>query len=159
MSPDRPRCGLWPRADRQAHSPACVEALRESGIAPFQASDSRSSSVAASNHSASASAIRRSSWARRLSAHTGAAFAREIAPHSRIGLPMKLYQYYRSSAAYRVRIALSFKGIPWETALIDLRAPVSAQHTPEFRAVNPEGLIPVVVEGDTTIAQSLAIIE
>src|SRR5438046_9118350 len=72
---------------------------------------------------------------------------------------MKLYQYYRSSAAYRVRIALSFKGIPWQTALIDLRAPVSAQHTPEFRAVNPEGLIPVVVEGDTTIAQSLAIIE
>jgi len=36
---------------------------------------------------------------------------------------------------------------------------VSAQHTPEFRAVNPAGLIPVVVEGDTTIAQSLAIIE
>ena len=72
---------------------------------------------------------------------------------------MKLYHYYRSSAAYRVRIALNFKGIPWETALIDLRAPVSAQHTPEFRAVNPAGLIPVVVEGDTTIAQSLAIIE
>ena len=72
---------------------------------------------------------------------------------------MKLYHYYRSSASYRVRIALNFKGIPWETALVDLRAPVSAQHTPEFRAVNPQGLIPVVVDGDTTITQSLAIIE
>src|SRR5437660_12517353 len=72
---------------------------------------------------------------------------------------MKLYHYYRSSAAYRVRIAINFKAIPWGTALIDLRAPVSAQHTPEFRAVNPEGLIPVVADGDLTITQSLAIIE
>lgn len=72
---------------------------------------------------------------------------------------MKLYHYYRSSAAYRVRIALNFKGIPWETALVDLRPPVSAQHRPEFRAVNPQGLIPVVADGDTTITQSLAIIE
>jgi maleylacetoacetate isomerase len=72
---------------------------------------------------------------------------------------MKLYHYYRSSAAYRARIALNFKGIPWETALIDLRPPVSAQHAPEFRAVNPQGLIPVVADGDTVITQSLAIIE
>ncbi|HEY0767152.1 MAG TPA: maleylacetoacetate isomerase [Steroidobacteraceae bacterium] len=72
---------------------------------------------------------------------------------------MKLYHYYRSSAAYRVRIALNFKGIPWEPALVDLRAPTSAQHTPEFRALNPQGLIPVVADGDTVITQSLAIIE
>lgn len=72
---------------------------------------------------------------------------------------MKLYHYYRSSAAYRVRIALNFKGIPWETALVDLRAPVSAQHRPEFRAVNPQGLIPVVTDGGITLTQSLAIIE
>src|SRR2546430_9084164 len=72
---------------------------------------------------------------------------------------MKLYHYYRSSAAYRVRIALNFKGIPWQTELVDLRAPASAQHTPEFRALNPQGLIPVVADGDTTITQSLAIIE
>jgi glutathione S-transferase len=51
---------------------------------------------------------------------------------------MKLYHYYRSSAAYRVRIALNYKGIEWETALVDLRPPVSAQHRPEFRAVNPQ---------------------
>ena len=72
---------------------------------------------------------------------------------------MKLYHYYRSSAAYRVRIALNFKGIPWQTELVDLRSPASAQHTPEFRALNPQGLIPVVADGDTTITQSLAIIE
>ena len=72
---------------------------------------------------------------------------------------MKLYHYYRSSAAYRVRIALNLKGIPWETALVDLRAPRSTQHTPEFRALNPQGLIPVVADGDTVITQSLAIIE
>src|SRR5256885_16938261 len=71
---------------------------------------------------------------------------------------MKLYHYYRSSAAYRVRIALNFKGIPWHTELVDLRSPASAQHTPEFRALNPQGLIPVVADGDTPITQSLAII-
>ena len=72
---------------------------------------------------------------------------------------MKLYHYYRSSAAYRVRIALNLKGIPWQTALVDLRSPANAQHTPEFRALNPQGLIPVLADGDTTITQSLAIIE
>jgi maleylpyruvate isomerase len=72
---------------------------------------------------------------------------------------MKLYHYFRSSASYRVRIALNFKGLPWETALVDLRAPTSAQHTPEFRAVNPQGLIPVLADGEQVITQSLAIIE
>jgi maleylpyruvate isomerase len=72
---------------------------------------------------------------------------------------MKLYHYFRSSASYRVRIALNFKGLPWETALVDLRAPASAQHTPEFRAVNPQGLIPVLADGEQVITQSLAIIE
>ncbi len=70
---------------------------------------------------------------------------------------MKLYHYYRSSAAFRVRIALNFKGIPWETALIDLRAPVSAQHTPEFRAVNPEGLILPRPAADRAQVRSLAL--
>jgi maleylpyruvate isomerase len=72
---------------------------------------------------------------------------------------MKLYHYYRSSASYRVRIALNLKAIPWETALVDLRAPANAQHRPEFRAVNPQGLIPVLADGATIITQSLAIIE
>ena len=72
---------------------------------------------------------------------------------------MKLYGYFRSSATYRVRIALGVKGIAWETAVVDLRAPVSAQHTGEFRALNPQGLIPVLVDGECSLTQSLAIIE
>jgi maleylacetoacetate isomerase len=72
---------------------------------------------------------------------------------------VKLYGYFRSSAAYRVRIALSLKGIAWEAVIVDLRAPVSAQHTPEFRALNPQQLIPVLQDGAHTLTQSLAIIE
>ena len=72
---------------------------------------------------------------------------------------MKLYGYFRSSATYRVRIALNLKGIPWQSVVVDLRAPVSAQHTREFRDLNPHGLIPVLVDGEHTLTQSLAILE
>jgi len=72
---------------------------------------------------------------------------------------VKLYGYFRSSATYRVRIALNLKGIPWESEVVDLRAPVAAQHTREFRALNPHGLIPVLVDGEHTFTQSLAILE
>jgi maleylacetoacetate isomerase len=72
---------------------------------------------------------------------------------------MKLYHYLRSSASYRARIALNFKGIDWEAVPVDLRAPASAQRTPEFLAFNPHGFVPVLVDGDNTIAQSLAIVE
>jgi maleylacetoacetate isomerase len=72
---------------------------------------------------------------------------------------MKLYGYFRSSATYRTRIALNFKGLAWEAVLVDLRAPANAQHTPEFRAINPQGLIPVLTNGFYTLTQSLAIIE
>jgi len=72
---------------------------------------------------------------------------------------MKLYGYFRSSAAYRARIALNYKGLTWEPRLVDLRPPASMQHSPQFRAVNPQGLVPVLVDGDTILTQSLAIIE
>jgi len=72
---------------------------------------------------------------------------------------VKLYGYFRSSATYRARIALNLKGIAWEPVLIDLRAPTSAQNTPQFRALNPSGLIPVLIDGAQAITQSLAIIE
>jgi maleylacetoacetate isomerase len=72
---------------------------------------------------------------------------------------VKLYGYFRSSAAYRVRIALNLKGIAWEAVIVDLRAPVSAQHTPQFRSLNPQQLIPVLQDGADTLTQSLAIIE
>jgi maleylpyruvate isomerase len=72
---------------------------------------------------------------------------------------MKLYEYFRSSAAYRVRIALNFKGVAYESIAVDLRAPASAQRTGQFLAVNPQGLVPVLVDGEGTLTQSLAIIE
>src|ERR1700686_5651755 len=72
---------------------------------------------------------------------------------------MKLYHYFRSSASYRARLALNFKGIDWETVPVDLRAPASAQRTPEFLTFNPHGFVPVLVDGDNTITQSLAIVE
>ena len=72
---------------------------------------------------------------------------------------MKLYHYFRSSASYRARIALNFKAIDWEAVPVDLREPASAQRTPEFLALNPHGSVPVLVDGDNTITQSLAIVE
>ena len=72
---------------------------------------------------------------------------------------MKLYDYFRSSAAYRTRIALNFKGVDYETLPVDLRAPASAQRSAQFLAVNPLGLVPVLVDGERTFTQSLAIIE
>ena len=70
---------------------------------------------------------------------------------------MKLYHYYRSSASYRVRIALNLKGLPYEAVAVDLLK--SAQRSAEFLALNPEGLVPVLVEGERALTQSLAIIE
>jgi maleylacetoacetate isomerase len=72
---------------------------------------------------------------------------------------VRLYGYFRSSASYRVRIALNLKGIAWDQELVDLRAPKSAQHSAAFRALNPQGLIPVLVDGDAVLSQSLAILE
>jgi len=72
---------------------------------------------------------------------------------------MKLYNYFRSSAAFRTRIAFNLKGVVCETVEVDLRTDTSDQHKPEYRAVNPQGLVPALVIEDTTVAQSLAIIE
>ena len=72
---------------------------------------------------------------------------------------MKLYSYFRSSAAYRVRIALNLKGIAFETIPIHLVKDGGHNKRPEFRAVNPQMRVPVLVTpaGDVLI-QSLAII-
>ena len=73
--------------------------------------------------------------------------------------PVKLYHYFRSSASYRVRIALNLKGVPFETVAVDLRPPTSAHRSAEFLALNPEGLVPVLVDGERVFTQSLAIVE
>jgi len=70
---------------------------------------------------------------------------------------MKLYTYFRSSAAYRVRIALNLKGISYETVPVDLRP--GAHRQPDYLARNPQGLIPALEHDGTVISQSLAIIE
>jgi len=73
---------------------------------------------------------------------------------------MKLYSYFRSSAAYRVRIALNVKGLSYETVSVHLVKDGGHNRRPEFRAVNPQMRIPALVAptGDVLI-QSLAIIE
>lgn len=70
---------------------------------------------------------------------------------------MKLYNYFRSSAAYRVRIALNLKGLKPENVFIHLVK--NEQRTPDYLKLNPLGLIPTLVDGDEVITQSLAIIE
>ena len=73
---------------------------------------------------------------------------------------MKLYSYFRSSAAFRVRIALNLKGLDYESVPVHLVKDGGHNRRPEFRAVNPQMRIPalVVPRGDVLI-QSLAIIE
>jgi maleylacetoacetate isomerase len=73
---------------------------------------------------------------------------------------VKLYSYFRSSAAYRVRIALNLKGLAYDTVSIHLIKEGGLNRRPEFRAINPQMRVPVLVtdQGDTLI-QSLAIIE
>ena len=70
---------------------------------------------------------------------------------------MKLYGYFRSSAAYRVRIALNLKGIAVEHAFIHLRR--EEQHAADYLAMNPLGLVPTLEHDGRLLTQSLAIIE
>lgn len=71
---------------------------------------------------------------------------------------MKLYDFFRSSAAYRVRIALNLKGIAAEREFIHLRQ--GAHRTPAYQAINPQGLVPALVDDQgNVVIQSLAILE
>ncbi len=73
---------------------------------------------------------------------------------------MKLYSYFRSSAAYRVRIALNIKGMPYEMVPIHLTKDGGVQNTAEYRTVNPQKLVPsLVLDRGDVLTQSLAIIE
>lgn len=72
---------------------------------------------------------------------------------------IRLYSYWRSSAAYRVRIGLNLKGLRYETAPVHLLRDGGEQHSPEFRERNPQGLVPVLEHGKRHIRQSLAILE
>lgn len=72
-------------------------------------------------------------------------------------MTLTLYSYWRSSAAYRVRLALAWKGLDATAIPIDIRTGI--QSGPDYRVLNPQGLVPVLVDGDAALAQSLAIIE
>jgi maleylacetoacetate isomerase len=73
---------------------------------------------------------------------------------------VKLYSYFRSSAAYRVRIALNLKGLAYETISVHLVKDGGHNRRPEFRAVNPQMRVPVLItDAGDTLLQSLAIIE
>jgi maleylpyruvate isomerase len=73
---------------------------------------------------------------------------------------VKLYSYFRSSAAYRVRIALNLKGMPYEMVPIHLTKDGGQQRKPDFVAVNPQMRVPaLVLDSGDVLTQSLAIIE
>jgi maleylpyruvate isomerase len=72
---------------------------------------------------------------------------------------LRLYTYFRSSAAYRVRIALNLKELPYTAVPVHLRRGGGEQLSEAFGAVNPARLVPVLEDGAASITQSLAIIE
>lgn len=72
---------------------------------------------------------------------------------------MKLYGYWRSTAAYRVRIALHLKQIAFESEAIHLIKNGGEQHNEQYAAINPNELVPCIVDGDFVLNQSLAIID
>lgn len=73
---------------------------------------------------------------------------------------MKLYSFFRSSAAYRTRIALNLKGLSYEIVPVHLSKDGGMQHSAEFRAINPHGRVPALaLAGGEVLTQSLAIIE
>ena len=74
-------------------------------------------------------------------------------------MPMKLFGYFRSSAAYRVRIALNLKGLEWESESIHLTKDGGKQYGDKYRSINPQALVPTLQEGTNYLTQSLAIME
>lgn len=76
---------------------------------------------------------------------------------------MKLYSYFRSSASYRVRIALNLKGLPYETVPVHLLKEGGQQFAPDYLRLNPDAVIPALIDEATepaaVLTQSLAIIE
>jgi glutathione S-transferase len=70
---------------------------------------------------------------------------------------MKLYTYYRSQASFRVRIALNLKGIAREDSFLHLEK--GDQFAAAYRAINPQMVVPTLIDGDVKLFQSLAILE
>jgi maleylpyruvate isomerase len=75
------------------------------------------------------------------------------------GVAVILYTYFRSSAAYRVRIALHLKALPFEAKIVHLIRNGGAQHDADYRRMNPLGRVPTLIDGARTLTQSMAIME
>jgi maleylacetoacetate isomerase len=73
--------------------------------------------------------------------------------------PLLLYSYWRSSSSYRVRIALNLKGLDYRQQAVHLTRGGGEQKQPDYRAVNPLGLVPALVQGERVVVQSVAICE
>jgi maleylacetoacetate isomerase len=74
-------------------------------------------------------------------------------------MALRLHTYWRSSAAYRVRIALALKGLPYESVPRHLLRHGGEQRSPEYLALNPQGLVPALEHDGHVVTQSLAICE
>jgi maleylacetoacetate isomerase len=72
---------------------------------------------------------------------------------------LKLYSYWRSSAAYRVRIALNLKGLDYAIEPVHLVRDGGQQHSDDYAALNPQELVPALRHGERVLTQSLAILE
>lgn len=72
---------------------------------------------------------------------------------------MQLYSYWRSSSSYRVRIALELKGMAYELMPVHLVRDGGQQRQAAYAAMNPQGYVPLLVDGDLRVSQSLAIID
>lgn len=72
---------------------------------------------------------------------------------------LQLYSYWRSSAAYRVRIGLNLKGLKYETLPVHLVRDGGEQHSTEYSDINPQQLVPVLLHGHRRLTQSLATLE
>ena len=74
-------------------------------------------------------------------------------------MSIKLYSYWRSSSAYRVRIALNLKGLDYEILPVSLAPGESEHRETKYRAINPQMLVPFLEDGEIAIGQSMAILE
>ena len=72
-------------------------------------------------------------------------------------MTLKLYNYWRSTSSYRVRLLLNLKGVPWEYVPVNI--PAGEQHGAAYRKISPNGFVPVLVDGDTVVRQTVLIVE